>query len=243
MWVLNRVTAVGGPRRAVEIGYVPPVRGATRHLQSRDAVAAPARSPSGCPPPSRGVAPPRRLARVACALLALAGVAPVHAQESLPTVSVAAVASSVVESEDAQFTVTRTGVTTGALTVRYEVLETGTMVRSSDEGGEDRPLLGRRGQRDGGGADGVRPHPRAQQPGDGGADGGCGVRAGGPTPRRGVLVRDDDDSPATGTVTVTGTAAAGETLTADTSDIADGGRRTGRCGPCLPVGADTGRRQ
>ena len=37
-----------------------------------------------------------------------------------------------------------------------------------------------------------------------------------------VAVRDDDDSPATGAVTVTGTATEGETLTADMSGITDG---------------------
>ena len=52
---------------------------------------------------------------------------------AVPTVSVAPVSSSVEEGEDAQFTVTRTVVTTGALTVRYSVSESGAMVASDDE--------------------------------------------------------------------------------------------------------------
>ena len=52
----------------------------------------------------------------------------------LPTVSVTRVASAVTEGEDAQFTVTRTEVTAGALTVRYSVSETGAMVASGEEG-------------------------------------------------------------------------------------------------------------
>ena len=54
----------------------------------------------------------------------------------LLTVSVARVASTVEEGENAQFTVTRTGVTAGALTVRYRVSETGAMVASGDEGAQ-----------------------------------------------------------------------------------------------------------
>ncbi len=52
----------------------------------------------------------------------------------LPRVSVARVESPVEEGEHAQFTVTRTVVTTGALTVHYSVSETGAMVASGEEG-------------------------------------------------------------------------------------------------------------
>ena len=139
---------------------------------------------------------------------------------SLPTVSVAPVASPVVESEDAQFTVTRTGVTTGALTVRYNVIETGAMVRSGDKGAQTVDFSGNtasvtvtvptvfdniheRNSR-------VTVTLTADAAYELGTDA---------TAR--VLVKDDDDSPATGTVTVTGTAREGETLTADTSSLAD----------------------
>ena len=53
---------------------------------------------------------------------------------TLPTVSVERVASPVEEGEDAQFRVTRTGITAGALTVNYDVSETGSMVASGEEG-------------------------------------------------------------------------------------------------------------
>ena len=51
-----------------------------------------------------------------------------------PVVAVAPVASPVAEGEDAQFRVTRTGVTAGALTVAYRVSETGAMVAPGEEG-------------------------------------------------------------------------------------------------------------
>ena len=51
-----------------------------------------------------------------------------------PEVTVAAVADQVDEGADARFTVTRTGVTTGAPTVSYSVSETGDMVASGEEG-------------------------------------------------------------------------------------------------------------
>ena len=54
----------------------------------------------------------------------------------LPRMSVARVASTVAEGEDAQFTVTRTVVTTGALTVNYRVSESGAMVASGEEGAQ-----------------------------------------------------------------------------------------------------------
>ena len=52
---------------------------------------------------------------------------------TLPTVTVARVSTPVEEGEGAQFTVTRTVVTTGALTVNYRVSETGDMVAAGDE--------------------------------------------------------------------------------------------------------------
>ena len=51
-----------------------------------------------------------------------------------PSVSVARVSSPVSEGEDAEFRVTRTVVTAGALTVRYGVSESGAMVAASEEG-------------------------------------------------------------------------------------------------------------
>ncbi len=51
-----------------------------------------------------------------------------------PRVSVERVSSPVQEGEDVQFRVTRTGVTAGALTVRYRVSESGAMVASGEEG-------------------------------------------------------------------------------------------------------------
>ncbi len=139
---------------------------------------------------------------------------------SLPTVTVAPVSSPVVESEDAQFTVTRTGVTTGALTVRYNVVETGTMVRSGDKGAQTVDFSG-----DTASVTVTVPtvfdnlHERNSRvtvtlTADAAYELGTDATAR-------VLVKDDDDSPATGTVTVTGTAREGETLTADTSGIAD----------------------
>ncbi len=138
----------------------------------------------------------------------------------LPTVSVTPVTSPVVESEDAQFTVTRTGVTTGALTVRYNVIETGAMVRSGDKGAKTVDFSG-----DTASVTVTVPtvsdnlhelNSRVTVTLTADAAYELGTDA---TAR--VLVKDDDDSPATGTVTVTGTAREGETLTADTSDIAD----------------------
>ena len=89
-----------------------------------------------------GAGPLRRLAPAACVLLSLVGLWPVAAQAqdeggAVPTVSVAPVSTPVAEGEDAQFTVTRTVVTTGALTVNYRVSESrygGDMVASGDEG-------------------------------------------------------------------------------------------------------------
>ncbi len=52
----------------------------------------------------------------------------------LPAVAVEPVASPVAEGTEAQFRVTRTEVTAGSLTVRYEVSESGDMVASGDEG-------------------------------------------------------------------------------------------------------------
>ncbi len=137
-----------------------------------------------------------------------------------PVVSVAPVASPVVESEDAQFTVTRTGVTTGALRVRYNVIETGAMVRSGDKGAKTVDFSG----------DTASVTVTVPTVSDNLHEGNSRVTVAltadaayelGTDATARVLVKDDDDSPATGTVTVTGTAREGETLTANTSDIAD----------------------
>ena len=139
---------------------------------------------------------------------------------SLPTVTVTPVTSPVVESEDAQFTVTRTGVTTGALRVRYNVIETGAMVRSGDKGAKTVDFSGAM-------ASVTVTVPTVS---DNIHEGNSRVTVAltadaayelGTEATARVLVKDDDDSPATGTVTVTGTAREGETLTANTSDIAD----------------------
>ena len=138
----------------------------------------------------------------------------------LPTVTVTPVTSPVVESEDAQFTVTRTGVTTGALRVRYNVIETGAMVRSGDKGAKTVDFSGAT-------ASVTVTVPTVS---DNLHEGNSRVTVAltadaayalGTDATARVLVKDDDDSPATGTVTVTGTAREGETLTANTSDIAD----------------------
>ena len=140
--------------------------------------------------------------------------------KALPTVTVTPVTSPVVESEDAQFTVTRTGVTTGALTVRYNVIETGAMVRSGDKGAKTVDFSG----------DTASVTVTVPTVSDNLHEGNSRVTvtltadaayALGTDATARVLVKDDDDSPATGTVTVTGTAREGETLTANTSDIAD----------------------
>ena len=139
---------------------------------------------------------------------------------SLPTVTVAPVTSPVVESEDAQFTVTRTGVTTGALRVRYNVIETGAMVRSGDKGAKTVDFSG----------DTVSVTVTVPTVSDNLHEGNSRVTVTltadaayelGTDATARVVVKDDDDSPATGTVTVTGTAREGETLTANTSGIAD----------------------
>ena len=137
----------------------------------------------------------------------------------IPTVSVEPVASPVAEGADAQFTVTRTVVTTGALTVAYRVSETGDMVASGEEGaktvafgdGESEktvtvPTVGDTDHE----ADSTVTVTLT-------ADAAWDLE----TATADVTVEDDDDSPATGSVTVTGTATEGETLNADTSGLTD----------------------
>ena len=137
-----------------------------------------------------------------------------------PSVTVERVSSSVAEGEDAQFTVKRTGVTTGALTVRYRVDETGTMVRSGDKGAKTLDFSGNTAS-----MTVTVPtvfdniHERDSRvtltlTADAAYDLGTATAK--------VLVKDDDDSPTTGVVTVTGTATEGETLSADTSGLTDG---------------------
>ena len=92
-----------------------------------------------------------------------------------PMVSVEQVASPVEEGEDAQFRVTRTVVTAGALTVRYSVSETGAMVSSGEEGAKSVAFGGRRDRADSDGADGGGRGPRGGQRGDGNADAGWGL--------------------------------------------------------------------
>ena len=136
----------------------------------------------------------------------------------LPTVAVAPVASPVAEGADAQFRVTRTVNTTGALTVRYSVSETGEMVASGDEGAKTVDFA------DGDTEQTVTVPTVADSAHEADsvvtvtltADAAYDVGTGTAT-----VTVEDDDSPATGTVTITGTPTESETLTADTSGISD----------------------
>ena len=67
------------------------------------------------------------------ALLAL----PVPAQAQTPAITIAAKAATVQEGEAAVFTLTRTGVTTAALTVTVAISESGSMVDGGDEGDKE----------------------------------------------------------------------------------------------------------
>ena len=138
---------------------------------------------------------------------------------TLPTVSVAPVASPVEEGAGAQFRVTRTVVTTGALTVHYRVSESGAMVASGEEGAKsvafgdgdtERTVTVPTEEDTGHEADSTVTLTLT-------ADAAYNLG----TATAEVAVEDDDDSPTTGTVTVAGTPAEGETLTADTSGLTD----------------------
>ena len=144
----------------------------------------------------------------------------VEDDDPAPVVTVTAVTSAVVEGADAEFTVTRTVVTSGALTVRYDVIETGAMVRPGETGAKTVGFSG----------NAASVTVTVPTVGDSRHEGNSRVtvaltadaayEVGGDATAR-VLVRDDDDSPATGAVTVSGTAREGETLTADASSITD----------------------
>ncbi len=137
----------------------------------------------------------------------------------LPSVSVRRVKTPVKEGEDAEFRVTRTVVTAGALTVRYKVSESGAMVASGEEGaktvdfgdGETSKTVAvptvDDSVHEAGSTVTFRLTPDAYYE--------VGAAA------SGVRVEDDDNSPTTGEVTVTGTATEGRTLTADTSGLTD----------------------
>ena len=135
----------------------------------------------------------------------------------LPTVAVTRVASPVQEGTGAQFRVTRTVTTTGALTVRYSVSETGEMVASGDEGAKTVDFA------DGDTERTVTVPTVADTTHEAHSTVTLTLTADAAwdlgTATAEVTVEDDDDSPATGTVTITGTPTEFETLTADTSDI------------------------
>ena len=137
----------------------------------------------------------------------------------LPTVAVTRVASPVQEGTGAQFRVTRTVTTTGALTVRYSVSETGEMVASGDEGAKTVDFA------DGDTERTVTVPTVADTTHEAHSTVTLTLTADAAwdlgTATAEVTVEDDDDSPATGTVTITGTPTEFETLTADTSDISD----------------------
>ena len=136
-----------------------------------------------------------------------------------PRVAVAPVASPVEEGEAARFTLTRTGVMADALTVRYGVSESGDMVAPGDEGAKSVAF--------GDGVAGVTVTVPTVEDAVHEADSAVTLTLTADaawdlgTASGQVTVEDDDDSPATGAVTITGTATEGETLTADTSGIAD----------------------
>ena len=136
-----------------------------------------------------------------------------------PRVSVARVSSPVAEGADAQFRVTRTGITAGALTVRYGVSETGDMVASDEEGAKTVAFA------DGDTERTVTVPTEADTDHEADSTVTLTLTADAAwdlgTASAEVTVEDDDDSPATGSVTVTGTATEGETLTVDTSGLTD----------------------
>ena len=128
-------------------------------------------------------------------------------------------ASPVAEGEDAQFTLTRTEVTAGALTVSYGVSESGAMVASGEEGAKTIDF-----------GDGVTERTvtvPTEADTDHEADSTVTLTLTADaaydlgTASADVTVEDNDDSPATGSVTVTGTPTEGQTLTADTSGLTD----------------------
>ena len=146
--------------------------------------------------------------------------APTAAVAALPRPSVTVVsAGDVTEGSAAVFTLTRTGATAGTLAVAYETTATGsfgvtpgagtatflanssTTQVSVDTTGDDTH------EAHGSVTVTLTANPVAYDLGDEDA--------------ATVAVRDDDDSPATGAVTVTGTATEGETLSADTSGLTD----------------------
>ena len=136
-----------------------------------------------------------------------------------PRVSVSPVSSPVAEGEGAQFRVTRTGITAGALTVSYSVSESGAMVASDEEGAKS-VAFG-----DGDTERTVTVPTEADTVHEADSTVTLTLTADAAydlgTAAADVTVEDDDDSPATGSVTVTGTPTEGETLTADTSGLTD----------------------
>ena len=141
-------------------------------------------------------------------------------------VSVERVASPVQEGEDAEFRVTRTAVTAGALTVHYRVSESGAMVASGEEGAKTIDFV-----------DGVTEQtvtvPTVEDTGHE-ADSTVTLTL---TPNAAydlgtaaadVTVEDDDNADPTGAPTIDDTTpVVGETLTADTSGIGDADGLTG----------------
>ena len=146
---------------------------------------------------------------------------------TLPTVTVAPLASPVSEGADAQFRVTRARVTAGALTVRYDVSESGDMVASGDEGAKtvafgdgdtERTVTVPTAEDAGHEADStVTVTLTADAAYDLGTD-----------DTADVTVEDDDNAVPTGAPTIDDTTpVVGETLTADASGIVDADGLTG----------------
>ena len=138
-----------------------------------------------------------------------------------PSVTVVS-ASDVTEGDTAVFTLTRTGDTAGTLDVAYEVAATGAFGVTA--GAETATFL----------ADSSTVQVSVATTGDdtheahgsvtltltADTDADPAYELGAPSTAT-AAVRDDDDSPATGAVTVTGTPTEGETLTVDTSGLTD----------------------
>ena len=137
------------------------------------------------------------------------------------TLSVAPVSTTVAEGDDAQFTVTRTGVTSGALTVNYSVSESGAMVASGEEGAQTVDFAGS--------ATSVTVTVPTVDDGAHEADSAVTVALTadaayelGTDDTAEVTVTDDDNAAPTGAVTIDDTTPVlGETLNADASGLGD----------------------
>ena len=144
-----------------------------------------------------------------------------------PVVSVVSAASTAEEGANARFTVTRAVVTSGALTVRFHVSESGAMVASDDEGAQTVDFAGSATSEtvtvptDEDNAHEADSVVTLTLTADAAYDLGTDDTAT-------VTVTDDDNAAPTGAPTIDDTTpVVGETLTADPSGIADGDGLTG----------------